>query len=161
MLLFPLLRSPSPARAVASASRLLLSTQADPKPQQSSDPPRPRRPAAQVSASFVQNIFRGVVETEQIFPYPEVLNEDQLETLSMLVPATEKFLEEVNDPVANDASEEISEDVVKVGREQGLYKCRERYQAIRHISIWAFYFRGWVSWAASASRCQWSSAGWD
>ena len=30
-------------------------------------------------------ITRGVIEPEQCFPYPEVLNEDQMETLQMLV----------------------------------------------------------------------------
>lgn len=32
----------------------------------------------------------------------------------MLVPPTEKFMEEVNDPLANDAKESVSEEVVQV-----------------------------------------------
>ncbi|TRY78408.1 hypothetical protein TCAL_07844 [Tigriopus californicus] len=71
------------------------------------------------SKSFVQNMFRGLVEPEQTFPYPKVLNEDQLETLRMLVPPTEKFMEEVNDPLANDANESVSEEVVQGLREMG------------------------------------------
>ena len=36
------------------------------------------------SNSFVQNIFRGIVETEQVFPYPTALDEEQAENLQML-----------------------------------------------------------------------------
>lgn len=37
------------------------------------------------------NLFRGVVQGSQVFPYPDVLNEDQKDTLNMLVDPTEKF----------------------------------------------------------------------
>ena len=30
-------------------------------------------------------LFRGMIEPEQAFPYPQVLNTDQFETLQMLV----------------------------------------------------------------------------
>ncbi len=114
--------SPSSARssvALISRASAALSTQSEPKPKPADlQPPRERRPA-EVSASFVQNIFRGVVESEQIFPYPEVLTQDQLETLSMLVPATERFLTEVNDPLENDLNEKVSEPVLKGLGEQG------------------------------------------
>merc|ERR1712223_1732192 len=43
------------------------------------------------SSSFVQNMFRGIIQTEQTFPYPKVLNEEQAENLGMLVEPTEKF----------------------------------------------------------------------
>ncbi len=66
------------------------------------------------SSSFVQNVFRGIVEPEQAFPYPEVLSADQLETLQMLVPPVEKFLTEVNDPAKNDIQEKVPEEVMQV-----------------------------------------------
>ena len=54
------------------------------------------------SKSFVQNIFRGIVEPEQAFPYPNTLDQDQRDTLEMLVPITEKFFMEQNDPLKID-----------------------------------------------------------
>jgi very long chain acyl-CoA dehydrogenase len=39
------------------------------------------------------NIFRGAVQGSQVFPYPDVLNEEQRDTLSMLVDPTAKFFQ--------------------------------------------------------------------
>lgn len=52
------------------------------------------KPAAQTEdLSFVMNIFRGQLQTRQLFPYPNVLNEEQRETLQMLVDPVNKFFE--------------------------------------------------------------------
>ncbi|VDO54764.1 unnamed protein product [Haemonchus placei] len=51
------------------------------------------------SQSFCMNLFRGRAVTNQIFPYPLKLDDDQRETLHMILGPTEKFLEEVNDVV--------------------------------------------------------------
>ncbi len=116
-----LLRAASPARtrtrSILLNSAKCLSTQSVPqsasaqakKPQGQGKRSKP----AEVSTSFVQNIFRGVVEPEEILPFPEVLDRDQHETLSMLVPPTEKFMEEQNDALANDANESIPPEVMK------------------------------------------------
>ena len=66
------------------------------------------------SKSFVQNIFRGIVEPEQAFPYPNTLDQDQRDTLEMLVPITEKFFMEQNDPLKNDAEAKVPEHTVQV-----------------------------------------------
>ena len=66
------------------------------------------------SNSFVQNIFRGIVEPEQAFPYPNTLDQDQRETLEMLVPITEKFFVEQNDPLQNDADAKVPEKTIQV-----------------------------------------------
>ena len=66
------------------------------------------------SKSFVQNIFRGIVEPEQAFPYPNTLDQDQRDTLEMLVPITEKFFMEQNDPLKNDADAKVPEHTVQV-----------------------------------------------
>jgi len=79
-----------------------------------------RKPAVH-SKSFVQNMFRGMIEPEQAFPYPNVLNMEQRETLEMLVPPTEKFMTEVNDPLKNDALETVPEDTVQGMRELGAF----------------------------------------
>jgi very long chain acyl-CoA dehydrogenase len=48
---------------------------------------------AKESQSFTMNLFRGVVETAQVFPFPQVLNEEQKDNLKMLVDPTAKFFE--------------------------------------------------------------------
>merc|ERR1719145_214500 len=73
------------------------------------------------SKSFVQNIFRGIIETEQAFPYPEPLDEEQKENLAMLVPIAERVMAEQNDPLLNDAQEKVPEDTVNALRELGAF----------------------------------------
>lgn len=72
------------------------------------------------SKSFVQNIFRGIVEAEQPFPYPEVLTEEQRELLEMVVPPTEDFMQNMNDPLKNDALETVPEETVQVSEKISL-----------------------------------------
>jgi len=81
---------------------------------------RMRKPAVH-SKSFVQNIFRGIIEPEQAFPYPNVLNMEQRETLEMIIPPMEKFANEVNDPLKNDEMESVPEDTIQMMRELGTF----------------------------------------
>jgi len=37
------------------------------------------------------NLFRGQLQTSQVFPYPNVLNDEQTETLTSLVDPVTKF----------------------------------------------------------------------
>ncbi len=39
------------------------------------------------------NLFLGKLVTDQVFPYPDALNEESRETLSLLVGPTQKFFE--------------------------------------------------------------------
>lgn len=39
------------------------------------------------------NIFRGQIEPRQVFPFPDALNEEQKDTLKMLVDPVQKFFE--------------------------------------------------------------------
>merc|ERR1712156_1024854 len=73
------------------------------------------------SKSFVQNIFRGIIEPGQAFPYPNTLDQDQRDTLEMLVPITEKFFVEQNDPLKNDADAKVPEQTVQGLRELGAF----------------------------------------
>lgn len=73
------------------------------------------------NSSFVTNIFRGQIEPKQVFPYPSVLNEEQRETLQMLVDPTTKFFEEVNDPAKNDLEEKVEEKSLKGLWEMGAF----------------------------------------
>jgi len=121
---------------LCSESKLL--TQAKPttvrclgtaKPEAATDPAKERKAKkekslnkkATHSKSFVQNMFRGIIHTEQTFPFPKVLDEEQSENLTMLVEPTEKFMTEVNDPAWNDANEKVHPDTVQGLRELGAF----------------------------------------
>merc|ERR1719411_2444117 len=57
----------------------------------------------------------------QAFPYPNTLDQDQRDTLEMLVPITEKFFMEQNDPLKNDADAKVPEHTVQGLRELGAF----------------------------------------
>ncbi|XP_065313302.1 very long-chain specific acyl-CoA dehydrogenase, mitochondrial-like isoform X2 [Gordionus sp. m RMFG-2023] len=73
------------------------------------------------SKSFIKNLFRGKIVTDQIYPYPQILNEDQKDTLKMLIDPTTKFLTEVNNPALNDEKCEISEKVMHGLKDMGAF----------------------------------------
>ncbi|VDD87618.1 unnamed protein product [Enterobius vermicularis] len=71
------------------------------------------------SASFVMNLFCGRAEIKNVIPFPAKLTEERKEMLHMLLPPTEKFLTEINNPVKNDENAEIPMDVLKQFGELG------------------------------------------
>eukprot|EP00092_Neocalanus_flemingeri_P031376 GFUD01034079.1.p1 GENE.GFUD01034079.1~~GFUD01034079.1.p1 ORF type:complete len:647 (-),score=148.34 GFUD01034079.1:125-2065(-) len=73
------------------------------------------------STSFCQNIFRGIVASEQVFPYPIALDEEQTENLQMLVPICEKVMTEQNDPLLNDEMGSVPEPTIQALRELGAF----------------------------------------
>merc|ERR1719295_464262 len=73
------------------------------------------------SNSFVQNVFRGMVEPAQVFPFPVALDEEQRENLEMLVPLAERVLEEQNDPLLNDQLETVPKDTINALAEVGAF----------------------------------------
>jgi len=73
------------------------------------------------STSFVQNIFRGLIEPTQVFPFPIALDEEERENLEMLVPIAERVMTEQNDPLLNDQLESVPEDTVNALRELGAF----------------------------------------
>lgn len=74
---------------------------------------------AVVSNSFLMNLFKGEANMEQMFPYPEVLTEDQTETLRMVLQPVTKFLTEVNNADKNDMNERISDESMAGMKELG------------------------------------------
>jgi hypothetical protein len=58
----------------------------------------------QHNQSFVHNLFRGQVESSQVFPFPMALNQEQIEYVGAFVDPVSKFFDEVNDPARNDAN---------------------------------------------------------
>merc|ERR1719295_1749442 len=73
------------------------------------------------SNSFVQNVFRGLIEPTQVFPFPVALDEEQRENLEMLVSIAERVMTEQNDPLLNDQMETVPEDTVNALRELGAF----------------------------------------
>merc|ERR1719340_481477 len=76
---------------------------------------------AVTSNSFVQNVFRGMIEPTQVFPFPVALDEEQRENLEMLVPIAERVMEEQNDPLLNDQLETVPENTINALREVGAF----------------------------------------
>uniref|UniRef100_A0A0L8GP14 Acyl-CoA dehydrogenase/oxidase C-terminal domain-containing protein n=2 Tax=Octopus bimaculoides TaxID=37653 RepID=A0A0L8GP14_OCTBM len=76
---------------------------------------------AKESRSFAMNLFRGNVISDQVFPFPEVLNEDQKQTLSELVDPCAKFFEEVNDATKNDQLEKVDDASMDGLKEMGAF----------------------------------------
>lgn len=62
---------------------------------------------ARTSNSFVMNLFRGQFYPNEVFPYPNVLNEEQKDNVKMLIDPIWKFFEEKNDPEKNDRLEKV------------------------------------------------------
>merc|ERR1719292_111324 len=73
------------------------------------------------SNSFVQNVFRGLIEPTQVFPFPIALDEEQRENLEMLVPIAERVMSEQNDPLLNDQLETVPEETTQALRELGAF----------------------------------------
>merc|ERR1712223_988595 len=69
----------------------------------------------------VQNVFRGMIEPTQVFPFPVALDEEQRENLAMLVPIAERVMGEQNDPLLNDAQESVPEETTQALRELGAF----------------------------------------
>ncbi|CAF1417097.1 unnamed protein product [Rotaria magnacalcarata] len=77
--------------------------------------------SARVSDSFVLNLYRGNFHPNELFPYPNVLNEEQKENIKMLIDPIWKFFEEKNDSVKNDINEKIPEETMNGLKEQGAF----------------------------------------
>ncbi|XP_072349335.1 very long-chain specific acyl-CoA dehydrogenase, mitochondrial isoform X2 [Scyliorhinus torazame] len=77
--------------------------------------------APQESKSFAVNMFRGQVQTEQVFPFPSVLSEEQEQILRELVVPVSRFFQEVNDPAANDCLEKVEDSTMEGLKEMGAF----------------------------------------
>ncbi|XP_012214486.1 very long-chain specific acyl-CoA dehydrogenase, mitochondrial [Linepithema humile] len=71
--------------------------------------PQQENATGKESQSFTMNLFRGQLQLNQVFPFPEPMNEDQIDTLKMLVDPVEKFYEEINDAAKNDQNASVDE----------------------------------------------------
>ncbi|XP_051900679.1 very long-chain specific acyl-CoA dehydrogenase, mitochondrial [Pristis pectinata] len=80
-----------------------------------------RKTVAMESKSFAVNMFRGLIQTEQVFPFPSVLNDEQAQFLQELMGPVSRFFEEVNDPVANDSLEMVEDSTMQGLKELGAF----------------------------------------
>ncbi|KAL4220387.1 hypothetical protein ACF0H5_020790 [Mactra antiquata] len=71
------------------------------------------RNVSEESKSFGLNLFRGQAHGEQVFPFPEVLNEEQRDNLQMFADQTAKFFEEQNDALKNDLLETVEPETME------------------------------------------------
>ena len=71
--------------------------------------------------SFVQGLYTNRLILDHVHPYPEVLNQDQIDDLGMYVDSTTSFFEEVNDADANDANATIGEEAWEGAKELGAF----------------------------------------
>ncbi|XP_045055283.1 very long-chain specific acyl-CoA dehydrogenase, mitochondrial isoform X1 [Desmodus rotundus] len=79
------------------------------------------KPAKAESKSFAVGIFKGQLTTDQVFPYPSVLNEEQTQFLKELVGPVSRFFQEVNDPAKNDSLEHVEETTMQGLKELGAF----------------------------------------
>ncbi|KFO18809.1 very long-chain specific acyl-CoA dehydrogenase, mitochondrial [Fukomys damarensis] len=87
----------------------------------SSDASTRAKPANAESKSFAVGMFKGQLTTDQVFPYPSVLNEEQTQFLRELVGPVARFFEEVNDPAKNDTLERVEETTLQGLKELGAF----------------------------------------
>ncbi|XP_032872230.1 very long-chain specific acyl-CoA dehydrogenase, mitochondrial isoform X1 [Amblyraja radiata] len=80
-----------------------------------------KKPVALESKSFAMNMFRGLIVTEQVFPFPSVLTDEQAQFLRELTGPVSKFFEEVNDPMANDSLEMVEDGTMQGLKEMGAF----------------------------------------
>uniref|UniRef100_A0A663F306 Very long-chain specific acyl-CoA dehydrogenase, mitochondrial n=1 Tax=Aquila chrysaetos chrysaetos TaxID=223781 RepID=A0A663F306_AQUCH len=66
-------------------------------------------------------MFLGRLNTEQVFPYPSVLSEEQEQTLQELVGPLTRFFEEVNNPARNDELEQVEDATMQGLKEMGAF----------------------------------------
>ncbi|XP_007483276.3 very long-chain specific acyl-CoA dehydrogenase, mitochondrial isoform X1 [Monodelphis domestica] len=77
--------------------------------------------AMEGSKSFAVGMFKGQLTTDQVFPYPSVLNEEQMQFLKELVGPVSRFFEEVNDPAKNDSLEKVEDSTMQGLKELGAF----------------------------------------
>ncbi|XP_064615219.1 very long-chain specific acyl-CoA dehydrogenase, mitochondrial-like [Liolophura sinensis] len=73
------------------------------------------------SKSFAMNLFRGEVNADQVFPFPEVLSEEQRETLQLLVDPCYKFFQEQNNAFKNDELEKVEDETMEGLKAMGAF----------------------------------------
>ncbi|XP_063786720.1 very long-chain specific acyl-CoA dehydrogenase, mitochondrial isoform X3 [Pseudophryne corroboree] len=66
-------------------------------------------------------MFNGLIHTEQVFPFPSALSEEQSQFLSELVDPVSRFFQEVNDPTLNDDLQRVDDKSMSGLKELGAF----------------------------------------
>lgn len=82
---------------------------------------KPEKAPPKESKSFALNLFKGSLQGSQVFPYPEVLNEEQTETIKSLLDPLSKFFTEVNNPAKNEELEAVEPATLQQMWDMGLF----------------------------------------
>ncbi|XP_053696030.1 very long-chain specific acyl-CoA dehydrogenase, mitochondrial-like [Sabethes cyaneus] len=72
------------------------------------------------SHSFMMNVFSGQLQTSQLFPYPDVLNEEQKEYTRAIIDPVNRFFDEVNNRIRNDETSNVNEETMNAIWELGV-----------------------------------------
>uniref|UniRef100_U5EW83 Very long-chain specific acyl-CoA dehydrogenase, mitochondrial n=1 Tax=Corethrella appendiculata TaxID=1370023 RepID=U5EW83_9DIPT len=75
----------------------------------------------QKNLSFMANLFRGELEATELFPFPEALNDDRKETISMLIDPTTKFFTQINNAAKNDERAHLDKETESALWDLGAY----------------------------------------
>ena len=71
-------------------------------------------------ASFALGVYRGKIHTQQLFPFPDALNDELKETIKLMIDPFEKFFREVHDSSQSDLEETLSQKSIDGLKEVGL-----------------------------------------
>lgn len=99
----------------------MLSSQTQPKTTDSTKNSPKTKEEPKSNQSFVHNLFRGNVESSQVFPYPLALNQEQIDYVGAFVDPVTKFFTEINDPVKNDSTASIDQTTLDALWELGAF----------------------------------------
>ncbi|XP_012312866.1 very long-chain specific acyl-CoA dehydrogenase, mitochondrial [Aotus nancymaae] len=116
-----LLGQPRPGPAWRPYAGVAAQAAVDKPDSHSSDASTREKLAKTESKSFAVGMFKGQLTTDQVFPYPSVLNEEQTQFLKELVGPVSRFFEEVNDPAKNDTLEVVEETTLQGLKELGAF----------------------------------------
>ncbi|KAI3379905.1 hypothetical protein SNEBB_006177 [Seison nebaliae] len=73
------------------------------------------------STSFVENSFVGRLVVKDVVPFPQSINEEESENLTMMVDQVAKFMENTNDADKNDDTSKLDEEVNESLKELGAF----------------------------------------
>uniref|UniRef100_T1K9T1 Very long-chain specific acyl-CoA dehydrogenase, mitochondrial n=1 Tax=Tetranychus urticae TaxID=32264 RepID=T1K9T1_TETUR len=96
----------------------LMSAQAQPLEQKKEEVKKERPPETN---SFIMSMFSGQAKVNQVFPYPDVLTDDQLETLNMVREPSLKLFNELHDPLTAEENGKAEDKTMQMLKEMGSF----------------------------------------
>ncbi|EDV20542.1 uncharacterized protein TRIADDRAFT_31810 [Trichoplax adhaerens] len=69
--------------------------------------------------SFALGLYRGKVKTQQLFPYPDALDDESKDTVKLMIDPFEKYFREIHDPSQCDLDEKLPDKSLQALKELG------------------------------------------